>query len=363
MDIYLFEGDNWKNFIPISYTRGLWDIRIGLFTQKERFEKFFQKPLKVYSYRNYIKSDEIPKPGDLNINPMIKDPSLLPEIKEGEIIVSSGEMIASRSTEKNKDYKVIEIDIPYYRYLYEIIDEFPDVLRNDLYENFKQDKYIEDAVEIIQPVIINTRDGPVVIKKGSKIEPFTYIEGPVYIGENSLIKSGTRITGGNYFGRYSKISGEIEHTIFLGYSNKQHYGFLGHSYVGEWVNLGAGTTNSDLKNNYSEIRIKIEDIEVNTNLRFLGLMIGDHSKSAINTSFNTGTIVSPFSNIFTRNFPPKYIPPFSWVGDKIERYDIEKAIKTAEIVMKRRGVQMDEAYKNMVISLFEESEKIWEQFQ
>ncbi len=374
MEIYLFEGDNWKNYIPISYTKGIWDIRVGLFTQKERFERFFNKKVKVYSYREYIKSDEIPKPGDLNINPMIKDPSLLPEIREGEIIISYGEKIAFRTTNENKDYRVIELDIPFYRYLYEIIDEFPDILRDDIINNYKFNNkkltniigdniYIDEDVKIIEPVFIDTKNGPVVIRKGTLIEPFSYIEGPAYFGENCLIKSGTRITGGNYFGTYSKVSGEIEHTIFSGYSNKQHFGFLGHSYIGEWVNLGAGTTNSDLKNNYSEIKINIEDKEINTNLRFLGLMIGEHSKSAINTSFNTGTIVSPFANIFTRNFPPKYIPPFSWVGEKIERYEIEKAIKTAEIVMGRRGVTMSEEYRKMIYKLFEESESIWQRFQ
>lgn len=368
MEIYLFEGDNWKNYIPISYTRGIWDIRVGLFTQKERFERFFGKKPKVYSYREHIKSDDIPKQGDLNINPMIKDPSLLPEIKEGEIILSYGEKIAFRSTAKNIDYRVIELDIPFYRYLYEIIDEFPNILREDILNNFqfnniKGNIYIEEGVKIIEPVFINSENGPVVIKKGTIIEPFTYVEGPAYIGEKCLIKSGTRITGGNFFGDFSKIAGEIEHTCFLGFSNKQHYGFLGHSYVGEWVNLGAGTTNSDLKNNYSEIKINIEDIEINTKLKFLGLMIGDHSKSAINTSFNTGTIVSPFSNIFTREFPPKYIPPFSWVGEKIERYEVDKAIKTAEIVMRRRGKTMDDEYKNMIFKLFKDSEPLWQKFQ
>lgn len=373
MEIYLFEGDNWKNYIPISYTKGIWDIRVGIFTQKERFERFFKKQVKVYSYREYIKSDEIPKPGDLNINPMVKDPSLLPEIKEGEIILSYGEKIAFRTTERNKDYRIIELDIPFYKYLYEIVDEFPEILKVDILNNFTfnnikrmnvigENLCIDENVNIIEPVYIDSRKGPVIIRKGSTIEPFTYIEGPAYIGEDCFIKSGTRITGGNYFGTHSKIAGEIEHTIFLGYSNKQHYGFLGHSYVGEWVNLGAGTTNSDLKNNYSEIKITIEEKEINTNLRFLGLMVGEHSKSAINTSFNTGTIVSPFSNVFVRNFPPKYIPPFSWVGEQISRYELEKALKTAEIVMSRREITMNEEYRNMIIKLFEESNTIWQKF-
>jgi len=160
------------------------------------------------------------------------------------------------------------------------------------------------------------------------------------------------------FGDVVKASGEIEESIFQGYSNKQHLGFLGHAFIGEWVNLGAGTTNSDLKNNYSKVNVILEGKRYETGMQFLGTIIGDHSKAAINTTFNTGTIVEPFCNVFGKGYPPKYIPPFSWSSDDIEEYELDKAIQTAAKVMKRRNIDLDENYKKKVERLFRESKNL-----
>ena len=179
------------------------------------------------------------------------------------------------------------------------------------------------------------------------------IIGPAFIGKHSLVKIGTKMYGGTSIGPVSKVGGETESSIIQGFSNKQHDGYLGHSYLGLWVNLGAGTNTSDLKNDYAPVRVTIEGEEFNTNSLFVGLLMGDHSKSAIGTQFNTGTAVGVSCNIFGEGFPPKWIPNFSWVGAKgIESYHYEKAIEVAKIVMRRRDQELPAEAEAMLRSLF-----------
>ena len=202
---------------------------------------------------------------------------------------------------------------------------------------------------------LNDDDGPILVEKGVVIMEGAMIRGPVHICEGSIIKMGAKIYGPTVIGPYCKIGGEVSNSIFLGYSNKAHDGFLGHSIIGEWCNIGAGTSNSNLKNNYDTVKIwdyaskKFKDSEK----QFLGLYMGDHSKCAINTSFNTGTTVGVSCNIFGSGFPRNYIPSFSWGGPSgYKDYDIEKAITTAQIVMKRRGIEMSSEYEKMLKGLF-----------
>jgi UDP-N-acetylglucosamine diphosphorylase/glucosamine-1-phosphate N-acetyltransferase len=153
-----------------------------------------------------------------------------------------------------------------------------------------------------------------------------------------------------------KVGGEVEGSIFQGYSNKQHDGFLGHSYICEWVNLGADTNNSDLKNNYGNVKVYVDGKIVDTGHQFVGLFMGDHSKAGINTMFNTGTVVGVSSNVFGAGFPPKFIPSFSWGGaDKMIEYDIEKAVETAKAVMKRRDIKMTKEYETLLRKIFMET--------
>jgi UDP-N-acetylglucosamine diphosphorylase/glucosamine-1-phosphate N-acetyltransferase len=194
-------------------------------------------------------------------------------------------------------------------------------------------------VTIKPGVVIDATNGPVLIDNNAFIFPNAVIEGPVYIGKNSKIKSGATIYENVSIGNVCKVGGELEDTVILPFSNKQHTGFIGHSYLGSWVNLGAATNCSDLKNNYGRVKVMLNGRSVDTGLQFLGLIAGDHSKSAINTMFNTGTIIGFSSNIFGAGFPDKYIPSFSWGGsENISTYDLKKGIETAKIVMKRREI-------------------------
>ena len=201
--------------------------------------------------------------------------------------------------------------------------------------------YIGQNVKISQTVYLDASEGPIVIGDNVTIMSQASIIGPVYIGENSIIKIGAKIYGKNLIGPWCKVGGELENTIIHGYSNKQHEGFLGHSYICEWVNLGADTNNSDLKNTYSNIKMRLPHKTVDTGRIFLGLMCGDHTKTAINTQFNTGTIAGISSILFESGFLSTTIPSFCWGGGKnSKKYKLEESLETAKIVMARRNKQL-----------------------
>lgn len=185
--------------------------------------------------------------------------------------------------------------------------------------------------------VLDASEGPIILGANVRIMPHSTVLGPCYLGDNTLIKVGAKIYGETSIGEWSKIGGEVENSIVHAFSNKQHDGFLGHSYLGEWVNLGADTNTSDLKNNYGSIRVQLGTEERNSGRMFLGLLCGDHTKSGINTMFNTGTVTGISANIIGGNFPPKFIPSFSWGGTiGAPRFEIEKAIELARTVMARR---------------------------
>ena len=193
---------------------------------------------------------------------------------------------------------------------------------------------------------INTEAGPVLLGPESEIQEGSNIRGPLFLGANSIIKMGSRVYGPTTIGAQCRIGGEVSNSTFLGFSNKGHDGFIGNSVIGHWCNLGADTNTSNLKSNYSSVRLwsEKEQMYVDSGLQFCGLIMGDHSKSGINTMFNTGTIVGPGCSIFGSGFQPKHIPSFSWGGgQKWQLHDFDKFIHTARAVMERRGIILTEA--------------------
>jgi UDP-N-acetylglucosamine diphosphorylase/glucosamine-1-phosphate N-acetyltransferase len=213
--------------------------------------------------------------------------------------------------------------------------------------------FIDEGAVVKPGVVLDAEGGPIYIGKKAKIFPNAVIEGPAFIGEGSMIKIGGKIYENTSIGEVCKVGGEVEGSIIHAYSNKQHDGFLGHAYLGMWVNLGADTNNSDLKNNYGSVRVTINGEEVNSGSMFVGLTMGDHSKSGINTMFNTGTVVGVSSNVFGAGFPPKYLPSFAWGGaEGVETYDVEKALEVAKRVMGRRKVQLSEVEEKVLREVF-----------
>ncbi|MBZ0263869.1 hypothetical protein K8I28_04300 [bacterium] len=209
----------------------------------------------------------------------------------------------------------------------------------------EEDNIVISAGANISPgVVLDASAGSIVIDENVRIMPNAVIIGPVYIGKDSVIKPGAKLFGPLSVGPVCKLGGEVEESIIQGYSNKQHEGFLGHALVGEWVNLGADTNNSDLKNNYSSISIVLDGENIDTGEQFFGGILGDHVKTGINTMLNTGTVIGVGSNIFGSDFPPKHIEPFSWgsaAGMKI--YEFDRFIHTARTVMARRNIPLTPA--------------------
>lgn len=201
-------------------------------------------------------------------------------------------------------------------------------------------------VQIEPGVIIDVRDGPIRLDDGSHVHALTRIRGPAYVGPDSVL------LGGSFeavsIGPVCKVHGEMEASVVLGYTNKAHDGFLGHAYLGRWVNLGALTTNSDLKNNYGPVRVQTADGIVDTGENKMGCLLGDHVKTAIGTMLNTGTIIGAGSNIFG-DPPPKYVPPFQWgTGDGAATYDIDKFLQVAETVMNRRDIEFSDDQRELL---------------
>ncbi len=209
-------------------------------------------------------------------------------------------------------------------------------------------------VRISPGVVIDAGSGPVSIADEVVVMANASLEGPLHIGRGSIIKMGAKIYGGTTIGPVSKIGGEVAETVVQGYVNKQHEGFLGHSYIGEWVNLGAGTDTSDMKNNYSPVRVAVAGKLVDSGELFVGLFMGDHSKTGIGTVFNTGTVVGACCNIFGADYPPKFVPSFAWGGASgFKEHDLKKAIETAGRAMGRRGHTLDAEVEAVLRKVFD----------
>ena len=219
--------------------------------------------------------------------------------------------------------------------------------------------FIEEGAKL-EFVTLNASTGPIYIGKNSEIMEGSIIRGPFALCENAQVKMGAKVYGATTVGPYSRIGGEVKNAVLFAYSNKGHDGFLGDSVLGEWCNIGADSNNSNLKNNYEEVKLWSYETEsfAKTGLQFCGLMMGDHSKCGINTMFNTGTVVGVSANIFGSGFPRNFVPSFSWGGATgFTTYVTKKAFETARLVMSRRNVDFDEKEAAILEHIFEESKK------
>jgi UDP-N-acetylglucosamine diphosphorylase / glucose-1-phosphate thymidylyltransferase / UDP-N-acetylgalactosamine diphosphorylase / glucosamine-1-phosphate N-acetyltransferase / galactosamine-1-phosphate N-acetyltransferase len=280
-------------------------------------------------------------------------------------ISKAREIITQTKPDKNWQIPITEVTLTEFKSLWDIIEYNEQaIIQHFTYSGIRGE--IADSVKLINKnkifigansvvedfALIDARRGPVYISEGSEIKSHSLIQGPSFLGPGTFIKPYSHIGSGCSFGPICKLGGEISHSIVLGYSNKQHYGFLGNSYLGSWINLGAGTTTSNLKNNYSSVKITQPHRQIDSNLQFLGLMAGDHVKSAIGTIFNTGTVAGFGANIFTSGLTDKYIKPFQWGNN--QKYDIEKFLNTAEIILSRRDKILTPEYKNLIYYLYDQ---------
>jgi UDP-N-acetylglucosamine diphosphorylase/glucosamine-1-phosphate N-acetyltransferase len=376
LNLILFDDEKRNAFLPLVYTRPVAELRLGINTIKEKWERALQTK-SSYLSQEYLNPKYPITLGEDNILinarylPNDYLISLLKMLDLHQAIMSEGDLVAVRlSKERLKDViddedieslDGMEIDPALFHSIskpWEIFLKNGLAIESDLLEIKRgrvsqplssnntligddQHLFIEEGA-IIQGATINTTTGPVYIGKHAEIMEGAMIRGPLALLDHAKIKMGAKIYGASTFGPYCKVGGEINNSVIIGYSNKGHDGFLGNALLGEWCNLGADTNNSNLKNNYGEIRLWNYDSGKfdRTGQQFCGLIMGDHSKSGINTMFNTGTVVGVAANIFGGSFPRTFIPSFAWGGSNgYSSHNFEKACETAERMMQRRSIE------------------------
>ncbi len=405
--LLIFEDEFQNNLNPLTYTRPIYDLRCGILTLKEKIEKRFTDYNIILHTRDYLVNFAKRNYADRAVNTIdnsidkllivngavLVDDNFSNMLKkeDGDIVLTKGkQLVAAILSSKNinivknqlnslftlktfSGIKSKEIDVNLISYPWNlvhkngeqiskdfdlIVDRNKELITGKIYEGVhmlnEKNIFVGEGARIKPGAILDAEEGPIFIDKNATVFPNTVIQGPTSVGENALIKIGAKIYGDTTIGPVCKISGEIGESILHSYSNKQHNGFLGHSYLGCWVNIGAGTNNSDLKNNYGNVRVTINDIEIDTGEVMAGLIMGDHAKSGIDTMFNTGTVVGVSSNVFGTGFPPKYIPSFSWGGaEGFTTFKFNKAIDVAKKVMSRRNVTMTNDEIKILEKVFE----------
>lgn len=391
MNYILFDDKSWENLLPLTFTRPVCEIRTGILTIKEKWEKHFNEKFS-YITQDYLQKKFILKVDSDNIlinGSILPDEKILNEIKnldKNEALLKDEKLIAVRlDKQKISEFRYCEVDTyttkEYTDDLTKIVWPW-DIFRLNgetisadfelITSGRKSEKlsatnnvlgienvFIEKGAKI-EFATINATDGPVYIGENAEIMEGSLVRGPLALCNNSTLKMAAKIYGPTTIGPHSKVGGEVNNSVILGFSNKAHDGFLGNSVIGEWCNLGADTNNSNLKNNYAEVRLWNYEKQrfINTGLQFCGLIMGDHSKCAINMMFNTGTVIGVNANIFGEGFPRNFVPSFSWGGAHgFNVYGINKAFEVAEKVMERRNMSLDETDKDILSYIFEKTSK------
>jgi UDP-N-acetylglucosamine diphosphorylase/glucosamine-1-phosphate N-acetyltransferase len=387
MNYILFDGTVRTALLPLTYTKPVADLRIGILTIREKWERYLESttttltedyleekyPMVEMEQNVMINASFLPTP---NLVELIQD------LKENQAIFQNEEVIAFFTTESQEEvnfekYEQLEFseELIQIKNTWDLFSMNDKALRDDFklitegrksqpipegtqYLN-KKDIFIEEGAEILFSVL-NASTGPIYIGKDTLIMEGSLIRGPFAMGEHSVVKMGSKVYGATTLGPKCKIGGEVNNSILFRCSSKGHEGYLGNSVLGEWCNLGADTNNSNLKNNYAEVRIWSYETEsfAKTGLQFCGLIMGDHSKTAINTMFNTGTVIGVSTNIYGSNFPRNFVPSFSWGGAAgFTTYQLNKASETANLVLERKNEVFDEVEQRIFKHIFEITEK------
>lgn len=387
MNYILFDGTFRNALLPFTFTKPVAEIRIGILTIREKWE-FFLGYTTTTLTEEYL-SEKYPMV-EMEENVMI-NASFLPNnvlaelvknLEKNQAIFKDDEVIAfyTIDTQEEVDFDKYEIinftdDCITVENTWDIFAKNDAAIRDDfdLITEGRQSQPIPKSVNVIAPenifieeeaklefVTLNASTGPIYIGANSEIMEGSVIRGPFALCESGKVKLASKVYGATTVGPHSVIGGEVNNSVLMGYSNKGHDGFLGNSVLGEWCNIGADSNNSNLKNNYEEVKLWSYETEnfAKTGLKFCGLMMGDHSKCGINTMFNTGTVVGVSANIFGSGFPRNFVPSFSWGGATgFTTYLTKKAFETARIVMARRNVEFDEKEARILEHVFELTKK------
>lgn len=410
MQICIFEGIYYDRLEPLIFYRPTYDLVCGIHTLREKILRAYPGIKYSLHCRTYLESlVRMQNPG-ISVNSIESDEclfingrvlanqnlsNLIPlNNKDDKVYLNGDTVIAARLRGENlnkvKDQlhdllspanfvgiPAENIEIKTIDYVWDLVNNNAAELRNDYYLLVKEKNnnllgkvytgaylvnekeiYIGEGAEIRPGAVLDATNGPIYIDENAIVFPNAVVEGAVYVGKGSHVKSCSRIYENVSIGKISKVGGEVEDSIILPFTNKQHAGFLGHAYLGSWVNIGADTNCSDLKNNYGSVKIYVNGEVVNSGSQFLGVIMGDHSKTAINTMFNTGSTVGFSCNIFGAGFPPKYLPSFSWGGsDAVTTYDLERSIETAKRMLQRRDKEMPDVEERLFRKIFDLTKK------
>ncbi len=399
--ICIFEDSQNSQLIPLVYTKAVFELRCGLFTALGRTMRYYPNAAVTLFCRDYLcdvlrerypcRVNDLPPANDtylflngraLLYSPIpvegseeigIQDDTIIYARLRGENIkkVSPETFLTKESVELLKDIiPVVEIQVPVIHYFWDIIKYNRSGIERDFAQFIKEGSvsgeicdgaYLINKDQIfigkdsrIKPCsVLDAESGPIYIGDHVTIAPNTTIEGPACIGDYTVVQPNSRLRSGTNTGELCKVGGEISNTIFHSYSNKQHDGFLGDSYIGSWANIGANTVNSNLLNTYGNVRVEFNGNILNTNHMFLGMAMGDHTKTAINTMIMTGSMFGFGCNIITTAYPPKYLPSFTWYSNNgMSTYTLEKALNVAKIVMKRRDKEMSQSEEQLFRMVF-----------
>lgn len=385
MNIVLIDGPYRNHFLPFTFTRPVAEMRIGIETLREKWEGMLSSKTSTYTEPYLSNKYPLLIEGDTTfIDASIVPTEALVEavlnLAIGEDLVSKDRVIAYRSTTLKQDgdlFKSIAYGLPiielkanwdlYKRNGEALIQDFQRITSNRISAPLpshcshigEHPLFIEEGAKVLCSVF-NTELGPIYIGKNTLIMEGCLVRGPFAMGEGSVLKMGAKIYGPTTLGPYCKVGGEVNNAILFGYSNKGHDGFLGNSVLGEWCNLGADTNTSNLKNDYTSVKLwdYASESFAKTGEQFCGLMMGDHSKSAINTMFNTGTVVGVNATVFGSGFVKNFIPSFSWGGERNSiTFKLEKALETASLVMDRRGIRLSEEDAAILKEVYEQTKK------
>lgn len=398
MNYILFDDAQSEHLLPLTYTRPTCQLLVGIWTIREKWEARLERSVSFIPYRSYLsnKFSVIFSDDNVFINgAALPDQPLVAAISAlgmEQALVSGNRILALRSSQQIERFELdglqlVGVKMLEYEHAVEWVNFPEDVFRKNGYQiaidyamltaNRKSAK-THESVRLIAPenvfieegaklfdCTINASGGPVYIAANAEVMEGATIRGPFYLGEHSAVKMGAKIYGDTSIGPHCKVGGEVSNSVMIGFSNKGHDGFMGNSVIGEWCNWGADTNNSNLKNNYEQVKLwdHVTNRFRNTGLQFAGLIMADHAKCGINTMFNTGTVVGVGANIFGAGFPRNFLPSFSWGGAQgIETFRFNKFCETASKVMERRGLELDERERSILQSVYNEtsSQRSWE---
>ena len=387
MNYILFDGNVRNQLLPFTFTRPVADIRVGILTIREKWEHLLGFTTTTVT-EDYLSEKypflELEKNILINASflPSENLANIIKGLEENQAVFFEEEPIAFFTTEGQEvDFETFDIiqyahnDVLRIEYTWDIFSKNGEAIKRDfemltqgrksqpipegVWTKNPQNIFIEEGAKI-EFCTLNASEGPIYIGKDAEIMEGALVRGPFALCEHSTLKMGAKIYTNTTVGPHSKVGGEVNNSVIFGYSNKGHDGFLGNSVLGEWCNLGADTNNSNLKNNYAEVRLWDYETEgfARTGLQFCGLMMGDHSKCGINTMFNTGTVVGVSANIFGSGFPRNFVPSFSWGGSGgFTTYKTDKAFEVAKVVMGRRNIEFSEMDAKILEHVFEQTAK------